>query len=124
MIARMVDDNENVHSNAGADTAVLIEQFLQADSRARKKLLPELRPRLDRDGVIAIAETVRDPSPRISSRVTSLLARHGLDELFESQLTGLKPGKIDILRRHFDRLRRDTAADSARPDQPAEEDEA
>ncbi len=91
---------------AGDDVGERIERFLAATSRERKKLLQELRPLLDRDGVAAIAEAIRDPSPRVSSRVTSLLAKHGLDELFESRLAGLKPGKIEILRRHFEKLRR------------------
>ncbi|MGE3164067.1 MAG: hypothetical protein AB7O52_04130 [Planctomycetota bacterium] len=33
-----------------------------------------------------------------------MLARFGLREAFEAQLVGLKPGKVSILRRHFDRI--------------------
>ena len=47
---------------------------------------------------------MRDPSPKISARIVALLARHGLRELFESLLLGLKPGKVEILRRHYDRI--------------------
>ncbi len=88
------------------DVPALIDRFLAAESREKKKLLQELRPHLDRDGVIAIAVAIRDPSPRISSRVTSLLAKHALDDVFEEQLAGLKPGKIDVLRTQYARLRK------------------
>ena len=71
---------------------------------------PKLVQTLEEAG--KVAETIRDPSPRVSSRVTSLLARHALDELFEKHLVGLKPGKIDILRRHYDRLRRGDGDDA------------
>ena len=84
----------------------LIGRFLTADSRERKKLLPRLRPHLTRVDVERIAPTLRDPSPRIAARVTSLLARHHLDGLFESLLVGLKPGKAQILRSHYAKIRR------------------
>ncbi len=88
-----------------ADKDALIERFLRADSRERKKLLPRLRPHLTRADVERIAPTLRDPSPRIAARVTSLLARHQLDGLFESLLVGLKPGKAQILRSHYSKIR-------------------
>lgn len=84
----------------------LVTQFLAADSKQRKTMLPEVRSALDRAGVAAIAEAVRDRSPRVSSRVTAMLAKHALDDLFEAQLPGLKPGKIEILRTHYAKIRR------------------
>ncbi len=86
--------------------AALVERFLAGDSKERKAMLPEVRAELDRAGVAAIAETVRDRSPRVSSRVTAMLAKHALDDLFEASLRGLKPGKIDILRTHYAKIRR------------------
>ncbi len=83
----------------------LIDRFLAADQRARKQLLKEITPRVDRAAVERLAPAIRDPSPRICARVTSLMARFELDELFESLLDGLKPGKIAILRGQYRKIR-------------------
>jgi hypothetical protein len=83
----------------------LIHRFLAADQKERKKLLAAVLAGSDRATAERIAVVIRDPSPRVAARVTSLLARHGLDELFESLLPGLKPGKITLLRSHYARIR-------------------
>ncbi len=82
----------------------LLARFLEANGRERRALFRELVPLLELEDVRRIACTIRDPSPKLSARVTALLARHGLREEFEAQLPGLKPGKIDILRRHFGKI--------------------
>ena len=82
--------------------------FLRAEGRERRRLLRELSPSLELDDVIRIAVALRDPSPKLAARITSLLARHDLEEHFEAQLHGLKPGKIAILRRHFEKIRKKT----------------
>ena len=87
------------------DKADLIERFLAGDGRERKALLKELAPHLERDDVVRIAPALRDPSPRIAARITSLLARHELEEELEKNLVGLKPGKIALLRAAFARVR-------------------
>ena len=89
---------------AEPDKESLIEGFLAGDGRERRAILKELRPLLDRDDVARIAPALRDSSPKIAARVVSLLARHELREVFEAQLGGLKPGKIDILRRHYEKI--------------------
>lgn len=81
-----------------------IDRFLAADGRLRKKLLKDLLPGLDREGARRLAPVIRDPSPRVAARVTALLARHGLKEEFEKQLTDLKVGKIQVLRAQFTRI--------------------
>ena len=82
----------------------LIRRFVGGGSRERRALLKVLRPQLEREDVIRIAPAIRDSSPKIAARVTSLLARHELAELFESLLAGLKPGKVQILRHHFAKI--------------------
>ena len=86
------------------DKEALIEQFLAGDGRERKSLLKILTPVLDREDLIRIAPVIRDPSPRVCARVTSLLARHGLRDVFEQNLHGLKAGKIAVLRGSFERI--------------------
>jgi len=81
-----------------------ISEFLAADGRLRKKLLKDLLPGLERDGAARLAPVIRDPSPKVAARVTALLARHALGDEFEAQLTGLKSGKIQVLRAHFKRI--------------------
>ncbi len=93
-----------VRAEETEDTADLLESFLAAEGRERRRLFKLLAPRLDTDGVRAIAVAVRDPSPKLCARVTSLLARHGLEEEFQAQLQGLKQGKIDILQRHYAKI--------------------
>lgn len=88
-----------------AERSELIERFLAADRRGRHALLKQLTPHLERDDVARIAPALRDPSPRTAARITALLARHQLDELFESLLANLKPGKISILRSQYEKLR-------------------
>ncbi|MEQ8768257.1 MAG: hypothetical protein RL885_30415 [Planctomycetota bacterium] len=83
----------------------LVDRFLSAEPRERKKLLKEVVPAADRAAAERLAPVIRDPSPRVAARVTSLLARHALDEVFERQLEGLKPGKVDILRSHYRKIR-------------------
>lgn len=86
------------------DKSTLIEQFLAGDGRERRAVLKELRPLLEREDVERIAPTLRDSSPKIAARVVSLMARHNLGDLLEQLLVGLKPGKIDILRRHYQKM--------------------
>ena len=83
----------------------LIEGVLTSRGREQKNLLKQaiaLDP--GKEAAIRLAPALRDPSPRVSARITALLARHQLRELFEKQLDGLKPGKISILRAHFDKI--------------------
>ncbi len=90
----------------------LVEKFLQATGRERKELLKQLLA-LDPgpDAVSKMAPTLRDGSPRVAARVTALLARHQMRDLFEVQLRGLKAGKIKLLRGHFDKIsRRDSSS--------------
>ena len=61
---------------------------------------------MDRVESFLAAPALRDPSPRVAARITSLLARHGLEEELERQLVGLKPGKIELLRGHYRRIAR------------------
>jgi hypothetical protein len=83
----------------------LIRRFLEAEGREKKSLLKELlQHSLTREQVTELAPAIRDPSPRVSSRITSLLARWHLKEVFEEQLKGLKPGKQSLLRGHFLKL--------------------
>ncbi len=86
------------------DKEVLIDRFLAGGGRERRAILKQLRPQLEREDVIRIAPTLRDSSPKVAARVVALLARHQLREVFEANLEGLKPGKIEILRRHFERI--------------------
>lgn len=92
------------------DKEALIEQFLRSDSRERRAILRTLRPQLGASDVARLAPAVRDSSPKISARITSLLARFGLRAAFEAQLAGLKPGKVLILRHQFDRISSEEAA--------------
>lgn len=87
-----------------ADKAELLRRFVAASGRERREVFKALKPHLDPDDLEAIAFALRDPSPKLSSRITALLARHGRRDLFEAQLDGLKPGKIAILRGHFDKI--------------------
>lgn len=83
----------------------MIEQYLASSGRERKELLKRVLagdPCLEQ--ATRLAPTLRDPSPRVSARITALLARHQLREVFEKQLVGLKPGKQALLRRHFDKI--------------------
>ena len=83
----------------------LIDQFLASEGRARKELLKKvLAGDPDPRQATRMAPTLRDPSPRVSARVTALLARHQLRDVFAQQLVGLKPGKIAILRSQFDKI--------------------
>ena len=83
----------------------LVARFLAADGRTRKQLLKELLPGADATTARRLAPALRDPSPRVAARITSLLARYGLEDELERQLVGLKPGKIELLRRHYRRIR-------------------
>ena len=83
----------------------LMAKYLDSRGRERKALLKEilaLGPGVEEARVMA--PTLRDPSPRVAARVTALLARHRLRQLFEKQLVNLKPGKIQILRGHFNKI--------------------
>lgn len=83
----------------------LIEQYLGSQGRARKELLKKvLAGDPDPRQATRLAPTLRDPSPRVSARITALLARHQLREVFEQQLVGLKPGKLAILRSKFEKI--------------------
>ena len=85
-----------------------LDTFLAADDRARKQLLKDLFPRIETaEEVRVLAPALRDPSPRVAARVTSLLAKFGLEEELERQLVGLKPGKVQLLRGQFQRLMKD-----------------
>lgn len=83
----------------------LIEQYLASEGRARKELLKRvLAAKPDSADATRLAPTLRDPSPRVAARITALLARHQLRDVFEQQLGGLKSGKIAILRGHFEKI--------------------
>lgn len=82
----------------------LVERFLAAGRRERHALLREIGLNPTRADAIRIAPALADPSPRTSARIASILARHGLDALFESVVERLNPGKAAILRAHFRRL--------------------
>ncbi|MAJ28478.1 hypothetical protein CBD41_03570 [bacterium TMED181] len=91
-----------------------IQHFFKVSGRERKLILKELlKESLTRDHVLSLAPAIRDPSPRICARVTSLLARWELDEVFEEQLQGLKDGKQSLLRGQFRKIssRKDSVAD-------------
>ncbi len=82
-----------------------IRSFLESEGREKKQILKELLGEsLTQEQVKALAPAIRDPSPRVSSRITSLLARWQLGDLFEEQLRGLKPGKQSLLRNHFSKI--------------------
>ena len=82
-----------------------IRSFLESEGREKKQILKELlKESLTQEQVKALAPAIRDPSPRVSSRITSLLARWHLRDLFEEQLSGLKPGKQSLLRNHFSKI--------------------
>ncbi len=79
-----------------------IEQFFNSDGRARKEQLKEiLKEPLTPEQAESLAPAIKDRSPRISARVTALLAKHQLENCFEEQLSGLKPGKQTLLRSQF-----------------------
>jgi len=99
-------------SSSPEDRVKLLQAFLAAEGREKKVLLQRLAPLVDRDTAEQMAPAIRDPSPRISTRVTSVLARFDLREAFEAQLPGLKTGKIDQLRAHFRRIQSNLASDS------------
>ncbi len=81
-----------------------LEAFLAASGREKREIFKTLRTQLVAADVERIAIAIRDPSPKLSARVTSLLARHGREDLLEKHLVGLKPGKIAILRGKFQRI--------------------
>ena len=87
-----------------AEKAEQIAQFMAAEGREKRELFKKLRPQLVAEDMESIAGAIRDPSPKLSARVTAVLARHGREDLFEKQLAGLKPGKAAILRRQFQRI--------------------
>ncbi len=96
-----------------------IAAFLAADGRERKKLLKEILPdATSAEDARALAPALRDPSPRVAARVTALLARHGLAEVLEAQLRGLKPGKINLLRGQFRRIADDASGLGSTPAAP------
>lgn len=89
-----------------------IHLFMESTGREKKLVLKDLlKASLTRDQVILLAPAIRDSSPRISARVTALLARWKLEEVFEEHLKGLKPGKQSLLRGHFSKIGQ-KAADS------------
>ena len=82
-----------------------IGEFFKVSGRERKRLLKEImKESLTRDQVLSLAPAIRDPSPRICARVTSLLARWNLEEIFEEQLQGLKDGKQSLLRGQYRKI--------------------
>ena len=82
----------------------LIDLLLAADGREQKTLLKSVIAGLLPRHLPRVAPLIRENSPRVAARITSILARHGRDDLFEQNLAGLKPGKITILRAQFARL--------------------
>lgn len=82
-----------------------IQLFFDSESRAKKEQLKEiLKEPLTREHAQALAPAIRDRSPRISARITALLAKHRLESCFEEQLSGLKPGKQTLLRSQFRKI--------------------
>ena len=82
----------------------LLTAFVSADSRERRRLIQLIRPIVEAEDMAQLAPCLRDGSPKIAARITSLLARFELEELFEKQLDGLKEGKKKILRSHFKKI--------------------
>lgn len=101
--------NDADQSDPDATEQALSALLSTDDGRERKARLKEVLPLLGPDHLARVAPLVRDRSPRVASRVTAYLAKHGADELFEAQLEGLKPGKVSLLRGQFARQRRDPA---------------
>lgn len=82
-----------------------IRSFLESEGREKKQILKELlKESLTQEQVKSLAPAIRDPSPRVSTRITSLLARWQMVDLFEVQLRSLKPGKQSLLRNHFSKI--------------------
>lgn len=93
--------------SSGTKSDETIQSFLAATGRDKKEILKLLLVmELTRDQEALLAPAVRDRSPRVCARVTSLLARNDLRDRFEEQLEGLKPGKVMILRSQFEKLHR------------------
>lgn len=91
-------------SEALVDKDLLIERFLVADGRERRVLLEQLRPHLGPADLGRLAPVLRSATPKITARLVSLLARHGLREVFERQLPFMKPGRASLLRSQFTRM--------------------
>ncbi|MEM7261763.1 MAG: hypothetical protein AAF488_07200 [Planctomycetota bacterium] len=111
-------DSTNSADSSSQEKASRIAAFLAAEGREKRELFRDLRMDLTADDLPAIAVAVRDPSPKLSARVASLLARHGRADLLEAQLGGLKPGKIEILRRKYRSIAGESS-DGATPNLPA-----
>ncbi len=92
--------------SSAQERAAVVARFLLAPARERRTLLQALRPYLERDDVIRMAPVLRESSPKIAARLTSLLARFDLEREFRARLVGLKPGKIRVLEAHFRKIRR------------------
>ncbi|MFN0058520.1 MAG: hypothetical protein ACKVX7_08690 [Planctomycetota bacterium] len=97
-------------SNADAlvgslDKSALLAAVLAADGRERRALFQQLAPSLDAADMERIAPLLRDTSPKLSARITALLARHRCDELFAVQLASFKPGRQAALRAQYQRIR-------------------
>lgn len=82
----------------------LVEDFLAADGRARKKLLSSVLEHADAERLRRLAPALRDPSPRVGSRLTSALARAGMDEVFLQAIQGIKPARAAQLCQQFARI--------------------
>jgi hypothetical protein len=102
------------------DLETQIDALLASEGRERKRLLKDLLPHLGFEHLERIAILVRDPSPRVSSRIVALLIRGGRRDLLEAHVDGLPAGRVAWLRaqggRHRGRTEEppvDTARDPA-----------
>ena len=74
-----------------------IRSFLESEGREKKLILKELlKEALTQEQVKVLAPAIRDPSPRVSTRITSLLARWQMVKLFEEPPRGLRPAKQSL----------------------------
>ncbi|MCA8959196.1 MAG: hypothetical protein KDC38_01735 [Planctomycetes bacterium] len=83
-----------------------VDAFLAAEGREKRELFKQLCDRHPPAGfsdeiLERIAVAVADRSPKLSARVTAILARHGREDLLEANLVGSKPGKAAILRAKY-----------------------
>jgi hypothetical protein len=80
------------------DIQTQIDALLASEGRERKRLLRDILPLLGSEHLERMAILVRDPSPRVSSRIVALLIRGGRQDLLEAHVDGLPAGRVAWLR--------------------------